>query len=253
MLKLSIYRFLKKIFIIAILTILILLITLGLIQKNPKNIDVNRIKIVDNIGANYLFRGSNPYVNIYGKSIFSYHDLKRYINQILIKEGKNSLSNFYLIDLNLLDIDAFFQIRQERDFFIKNPHLGSFKNFSEISVDLLLMPFNSLNFVSKITDDYHAKLTKTLVEINQILAKQQSTPVVIYVHCNAGRDRTGLFFAAYRMFFEKSNLSTVIQKNITEVNRNAEYLLADTIESYCFYLQRNFPQTHGTIDCSLSK
>lgn len=248
-LKLSIYRFLKRLFIIIILIILILLITLGLIQKNPKKLDINRIKIIDNIGSNYLLRGSNPYVNIYGKSIFSYHDLKNNINQRFNQEDKPSLSKFYLIDLNLLDIDAFFQIQEEQDFFNKNPQLGSFRNFSEISLNLLLMPLSSNNFLNKITDNYHDKLTKVLIEVNQILANQQKNPVIIYVHCNAGRDRTGLFFASYRMLFKKNNLNEVIQKNIDEVNRNAEYLLADTIESYCYYLKRKFPQTHGNIEC----
>ena len=45
-------------------------------------LDQSRIKIVDNIGKNYLIRGSNPFANNLGERKFSYHELKKFINKI---------------------------------------------------------------------------------------------------------------------------------------------------------------------------
>ncbi len=229
---------LKKILLVFIIVLLTFPIIFLAIQKTPKTLDGSRVKLVDNIGQNYFFRGSNPFVDKFGEKVFSYHDLKKYINKTLEKEGKNPLQDFYLVDISLLNLDAYFQIKEEQEFFQKYPNLGEVKNYSEIAPELLFTPFSSNPVAYKITKNYHEKLTKLLQEIRQTLEKESVKPVVIYAHCNAGRDRTGALSASYRMLYQNMDLPQAINKNIEEVQRSSESLLKSSVSSYCNYLQK---------------
>jgi hypothetical protein len=235
-------NYFKKILLIFIIIFSTLPIIFLAIQKTPKTLDGSRIKLVDNIGQNYFFRGSNPFVDKLGEKVFSYHDLKKYINQTLEKEGKKPLQDFYLIDISLLNLDAYFQIKEEQEFFQKFPNLGEVKNYSEIAPELLLTPFSSNPIAYKITKNYHEKLTKLLQEIRQTLEKEVDKPVVIYAHCNAGRDRTGALSASYRMLYQDMDLTQAVNKNIEEVQRSSESLLKSSVSSYCNYLQKEHKQ-----------
>ena len=229
---------LKKILLVFIIVLSTFPIIFLAIQKTPKTLDGSRVKLVDNIGQNYFFRGSNPFVDKFGEKVFSYHDLKKYINQTLEKEGKNPLQDFYLVDIILLNLDAYFQIKEEQEFFQKYPNLGEVKNYSEIAPELLFTPFSSNPIAYKITKNYHEKLTKLLQEIRQTLEKESDKPVVIYAHCNAGRDRTGALSASYRMLYQNMDLPQAVNKNIEEVQRSSESLLKSSVSSYCNYLQK---------------
>ena len=48
--------------------------------------------------------------------------IKKYLNQTLEKEGKKPLKDFYLIDISLLNLDGYFQIKEEQEFFKKYPY-----------------------------------------------------------------------------------------------------------------------------------
>ena len=229
---------LKKILLVFIIVLLTFPIIFLAIQNTPKTLDGSRVKLVDNVGQYYFFRGSNPFVDKFGEKVFSYHDLKKYINQTLEKEGKNPLQDFYLVDISLLNLDAYFQIKEEQEFFQKYPNLGEVKNYSEIAPELLFTPFSSNPIAYKITKNYHEKLTKLLQEIRQTLEKESDKPVVIYAHCNAGRDRTGALSASYRMLYQNMDLPQAINKNIEEVQRSSESLLKTSVSSYCKYLQK---------------
>jgi len=228
---------LKKWSIFAFFLIIFLIILFFLLQKKPKEFSANRVNLIDNFGNNYLFRGSNPFKNIYGEPEFSYPQIKLAINQNLKSQNIAELQDFYLIVISLLNGDHYFEIQKERDFFKKYPNFGKIESFSEISPSLLAMPFYEYKIANDITKNYHSQLTKLLTHINQILKTKSNKPVVIYVHCNAGRDRTGVISATYRLLFKNYNLRQVVDKNIDEVGRNAESFLESSIISYCFYLK----------------
>jgi protein-tyrosine phosphatase len=108
------------------------------------------------------------------------------------------------------------------------------KNISTISPALLFAGSN-LNFI---TDSYNSDITETLKKIHEILSKQSDKPVLIYIHCNGGRDRSGFVIAAYRLLFKDMNLQKVNSLNVKEVARNSEGFYEDAIGSYCKYLKR---------------
>jgi len=223
---------------IVLITIFLTILIFFVLQKSPKIIEQSRIKVIDNIGENYLIRGSNPFVNKLGEKSFSYHDLKKQLNLAIIKNGKSPIDDFYLIDINLLNLDGYFQTLDEEIFFKKNPQLGVVKKYSQISPLLLLMGFSDIEFVQEISKNYHQNTDKILQQIYQDLNIQKNKPVVIYVHCNAGRDRTGFVIASYRMKYLNQNLSQALLGNIADVGRNPEYFLFSAVNSYCGYLKK---------------
>ena len=95
-------------------------------------------------------------------------------------------------------------LRIERNFFENNPKLGRL-----VHNPLLPAALNPL----KISDRARELLLERwstspdnnfLSAINQIdrMMKSKSNGHAIYVHCEAGRDRTGAVIASYRMMFE---------------------------------------------------
>jgi hypothetical protein len=87
---------------IVLITIFLTILIFFVLQKSPKIIEQSRIKVIDNIGENYLIRGSNPFVNKLGEKSFSYHDLKKqlrisFIGEDGIDEGGIQKEFFQLI------------------------------------------------------------------------------------------------------------------------------------------------------------
>jgi len=241
-------KFANKVINLIILVFLVCITVFFLVQKNPKKFDGSRVKIVDNVDKNYFIRGSNPFVEKFGEKIFSYNYLKKIISQTIKDENKNIINDFYLVDINLLNLDSYFQILDEELFFKKNPQLGEFENFSEISPRLLLMGYSSNQIIFNITKKYHRDLDKIIDKIHFHLHQKLDKPIVIYVHCNAGRDRTGLISAGYRMKYHDLNLKSAIKQNIADVQRSSESFLSDAIRGYCYYIQANFNKPQNFCD-----
>ncbi len=241
----------KKIILLLLIPIILLIIVFFAIQKQPKILDESRIKIINKIGENYFYRGSNPYTDLYGERKFNYHKLKQAINENLQKNNQPKLDDFYLIDLNLLNIDNYFQIQSESNFFNQYPRLGEVIQHSEINPKLLLMPFYQNPLIYKFTKDYHENLDNLIAQIHEILSNPLHKPIIIYAHCNAGRDRTGLISAGYRMRYQNMTLKQAINQNIIDVNRSSESFLEDAIIAYCNYLLKNNLIKNSDNQCAL--
>jgi hypothetical protein len=219
-----------KFLLIALTLILVLATVFFLIQKKPKKLDASRVALVDVVGKNYLFRGNNPFVMKDGEAVFAYDELKSHFK----KHGYKGADDFYMVSINLLDLDEYYEIKKEKNFFKEHPQKGSMKNISTIS-PALLFAGSTLNFI---TDGYNEDISETLNKIHEILLKQNDKPVLIYIHCNGGRDRTGFIIAAYRLLFKNMNLQEVNSRNVKEVVRNSEGFYEEAIGSYCKYLKR---------------
>ncbi len=232
-------KFKKFYYTIAALLLAFILIFF-LIQKNSKEFDRNRVALVDAVKGNYIFRGNNPFLLKDGKKDFAYIELTSAFNNLLNQQGHTPLSNYYLIDISLLDLDEYREITKEKDFFANNPNLGTTINTSTLSLSLLLSehPLYS-NFVTKaVIGNYNSWITSLLNQIHEIALRKTDKPVVIYIHCDAGRDRTGLIVAGYRMLFKDTTLPTVRSQNVTEVGRNSRALYDKAIASYCLHVQQ---------------
>lgn len=222
--------------------VLILTLVFFLIQKKSKELNDKRISLIDIVGENYIFRGSNPLITKNRIQVFAYEELTSYLDNYLSKQGRKNLSNgYYLIDISLLDLDEYYIIEEEKRFFSQNPKKGMTKNISTLSPNLLLAGLDDSNFImKKFSDHYSKQVTKILNQIHDPALQQGDKPTVIYIHCDGGRDRTGLITAGYRLLFKDIGLSEARLKNVQEVGRDSESFYYRAIGSYCLYVKNNY-------------
>jgi hypothetical protein len=207
-----------------------------LIQKNIKWFDSNRVALVDVVENNYIFRGNNLFVAKNGDAVFAHDELTSSLNKILQQQGHKELDDYYLIDISLLDFDQYFTIEKEKLFFTQHPNQGEIINFSTLSPSLLL----DLGMVTK---SYNLWLTKNLEKIHELASQKMDKPIVVYIHCDSGRDRTGFIVANYRLLFNDMPLKKVRAQNASEAGRNSVFLYDRAIRSYCLHVKKFYNKT----------
>lgn len=180
----------RKLKILAIAFLLFALaVTFILIQKNSKAPDIDRFALIDASKNHFLIRGNNVFLpDKNNKRFFASEKLSLNIRKTLNKNNYQ-IDNFYLIDISLLDIDEYFATRVEKEYFRRNPENGKVINFSILLPELFFI--KGSNFIANY---YHAKITKLLEEIHQNLLQNNDKNIVVYVHCDSGRDRNRLYF-----------------------------------------------------------
>lgn len=205
-----------------------------------------RLYLLDEVKGNYLFRGNLPEND--GK--FCYDELVATMSDLLKSQGKKLPSKFKLLDFSFLtyskdrkDIDI------EKDWCKDNPKLGTFylNPLSGSSVN----PVN----LSESKRDYTLKhqdidgLTKLLNELHKLLKSKANSPVVIYIHCSEGKDRTGEASASYLMKHKKFSYNAAVALNKKIADRDLEEKFMNAIRWYAFYLRDNQKfTTIGSID-----
>lgn len=210
-------------------------------QKGVKELYANRFALVDEIGNNYIFRGSMPLVLKNDELVFAREELTSFFNEILLKKNGKQLQDYYLIDVSFVDLDQYYSTKKERDFFNKHPDYGTLVNVSTISPSLLLSQISDSNLIiNTLTKSYKIWITGTLIKLHEIASTQMDKPVVIYLHCDSGRDRTGFMTANYKLLFKNLNLREVRSQNVTEAGRKSVAIYDKMIGSYCSYVQKTY-------------
>ncbi|CAH0536255.1 hypothetical protein [Vibrio marisflavi] len=190
--------------------------------------------------GNYIFRGDLPdYQNADGKTYtFDMTTLKEKLANAKLSNGTPALpSQYFLVDISLLDPalnpnDARNDLA-EVQYFVHNPTEGKFIAWP------LLGSYVPPVSVSKTVKIKHIPITKTLeipntpwyaqgkfsstfnydnlykraVALHKMLnTKYKDMPVVFYIHCHSGCDRTGMMATAYSIIAAKTlpSLKTLI-------------------------------------------
>ncbi|SMN13009.1 hypothetical protein BHECKSOX2_1580 [Bathymodiolus heckerae thiotrophic gill symbiont] len=209
------------------------LITQG--QNKNLKLSPERTKFVDQIGNNLLYRGSLPIENkqfILQKTLDSMvleSSRKTPVNKALVApKTLPKLNNF--IDFNLLTAlksseKADFNI--ENDFFSKNPKLGKLIHYD---VNVLFIKGITTGKVGELIDP-------VITDLRAQLSKVEDTPRIIYVHCEAGLDRTGATIAGYAMRYLKYSYIDALALNVTLGLREPQSYARLAIKLYAIYLR----------------
>lgn len=165
--------------------------------ESPSAFSPVRMRLVDRKGKAFLMRGKIP---LYRDPLgFAYPELMEKAKE-LIGEGKEApIGTPRLIVVSLLNhFTENVQIRVEREFFARNPAKGRF-----INIPLFGAPIGPEHFPKEIDDaidDYMVDdLPEYVMRLKALLNENKEIPTVIYVHCQAGKDRTGELIGAYMM------------------------------------------------------
>ena len=195
---------------------------------------VGNVHYVDSKDSNFLFRGASP-LNEKFPLKFDYDDLTQAMKNAT-PPGMRFPEKFFLIDINLLqsensgdgtnpgDID---RIVAEYLFFKNNPSLGAIyvwgmRGTGIKATDPALA--GSRDYLARHLDDWlNDELVKRVQSLRDWLEtgaigystpKKTNEPVVIYMHCYGGCDRTGELSGAYYLrYLHKS------WQEVNDINR----------------------------------
>jgi hypothetical protein len=217
--------------------------------KRPVS-EVKNVHYVDCLGSNYLFRGGLP---LTGKPpVFNYRGLKQSIIKAGKKAGVTVPSEFYMMDVNLLNIenpeDAG-RILTEQQFFQAKPRLGRVQVWGMNGTGLSLNDPKlaaSREYLARNLDQWlNDKLVKRVKQLRKWLERpapgfngKVKPPLVIYIHCVAGRDRTGEFSGAYYLRYLHKSWEEVntINRSIHRNNRPFGRKNYRAVQWYCLWL-----------------
>lgn len=172
------------------------------VRTNDKISDEEQRSIVvflkENTNGNMLFRGNTPV----SKGIFDYEKLETRLEEVAAKAGKKLPQNHKVVVVTLLNgltpkenealvaEKKYFQDNAEKGYVINNPIFGALVSPNKY-------PTKIRKKLEKITaPDHMEELTS---KIQNLLVTKNDVPTLIYIHCMAGKDRTGEVVASYNM------------------------------------------------------
>ncbi len=192
--------------------------------------------------GNFLFRGNMP-LNANG---FAYNELVAALKKASV--GKNLPEQFYLVDISLinsLNPQEASDLKIEQTFWHQNSSMGELLNHPV---------YGSLSSPNDYPENVRKKLEKiptlsntdALLERIQslLLARQQSgLPLVLYIHCEAGKDRTGEVAASYAMKYLGSSYADAYASAKRIANRDISTYSRNELQWYAYFLKdiKNLP------------
>ncbi len=197
--------------------------------------EVRNVHYIDTVGQNLLFRGGLPQ---YGNpTVFNYDGLKRAIIQAGKRAGVKVPDAFYLFDVNLLNIESPAdapRIWTEQSFFRAKPGLGRIQvwglNGTGLHVNDPALA-GKREFLARNLDNWlNDRLPLRIETLREWLESppghftgNRNLPVVFYIHCVAGCDRTGEFSGAYYLRYLGKSWEEVNELNQTMCPKNRPF------------------------------
>jgi|GEM_PF-2513452 len=196
-----------------------------------------RTKFVDKIGSALLYRGSLPINN-------GQFDFQATLDSMVTDSSKKTPVNtktvapetlpesFYFIDFNLLAINSTSEhthLNIEEAFFKENPTLGKVIHHDVNALFLKgLTTGKTGQIIDTVIEDLHDRLT---------YLEEDQKPRIIYVHCEAGLDRTGAVIAGYAMRYLGYSYIDALAINHMLDLRDPNGFAKEAIKLYAKYLK----------------
>lgn len=193
----------------------------------------NLLYLLDRNDNTYFFRGNIPLRD--GK--FCYEELKDQIQNYLLEYGRPISTDFKLICISLLNNFADRkECMIESKWFSCHPDKGCIWRYPLFGY--CCSPFyipQNLRKVFYFTDTdgvrYLVRYLKKLVDFDY------GEDVVIYMHCYAGKDRTGEASACYLMQYKGYSYSSTMSLNQQIARRKLQLMSINAIRWYAYYLR----------------
>jgi hypothetical protein len=205
-------------------------------EQNKFTPELVSLLATDAGSGNYLFRGNMP---IDGNE-FSYNQLRAAMKKAA--PGGVLPEQYFLIDISLVNSinpNEAADLAIERQFWKVNSHLGQVINHPV---------YGSLTSPNDYPEQVRKKLeriptlssTDVLLENIQslLLANQANAqPLVLYIHCEAGKDRTGEVAAAYAMKYQGSSYLDAYANAKRIAGRDLSSFSRNELQWYAYYLR----------------
>lgn len=200
-----------------------------------RSLSQEKTKFIDQVGNNLLYRGNIPLykkqfalVNVLD-SMVSESSRETPVNKALVAPSVLPDLN-YFVDFNLLtklNPKEKVDFNIEKKFFSKNQYLGKIIHHD---VDALFTRGIVTGKVGKLVD-------QVITDLRIQVSKSGDTPRIIYVHCEAGLDRTGAVIAGYTMRYLEYSYVDALALNATLGLRDPNSSAKLAIKLYALYLK----------------
>ena len=236
--------------VLAIVACLMVIINGQVELLKPVVPEVGNVHYIDAVGQNLLFRGGLPQ---YGTpAVFNYDGLKLALTNAGKRAGIKVPDAFYLFDINLLNIenpsDAQ-RILTEQDFFRAKPGLGRIQVWGINGIGLHVndpalagkREYLARNLESWLNDRLASRvetLRGWLESSPSTFTGNRNLPVVFYIHCVAGCDRTGELSGAYYLRYMGKSWEevNVLNRSMCRHNRPFGCKNYRALQWYCLWL-----------------
>lgn len=201
---------------------------------NPVNFDSRKVFLLDQESNVYLFRGNLPLMDGY----FDYSDLTNRVRQILAEQQIELSSDYQLIDLSLLH-KRYYSVETavEKDWFAANPQMGSFRlhPLYGCTTNPLSVPSLMRYYMTKCYD--FDGLNSFMKELRKLMEQTSERDMVIYMHCDEGKDRVGEAAACYLMQYKGFSYLDALVHNFRIARRHVQKPQYNAVRWYAFYLR----------------
>jgi hypothetical protein len=221
------------------------------------------VYFLDAKNGNFLFRGHAPLAG--NPPAFDYPDLVADIKDAAAGHGKFP-AKFYLVDVSLLEIqnscgdpnDDRGRLQAEFDFFNQNPKSGEFHNWQTDGIQIdatsaTITPQFQTYLVHHLDSWLPDKLSARVEQLHEWLLhgiKGVKLPVVIYIHCVGGCDRTGEMSGAYGLRYLHLSWKQMNEVNQEDCYGNKQPMGCGNYYAahwYCYYLNWRYGRK---LDCA---
>ncbi|KAN0041127.1 hypothetical protein ACTFIV_003663 [Dictyostelium citrinum] len=241
-----------------ILNLIILILSISVALINSEYLEYRKVHLVDqttpleNGNINYLFRGNEPKELINGTEYFAYEELIKCMVNNSLTTGVKLPPQFIIVDIKLIYglKDEEPDIELEQTFFNANPQFGEFGTNITLGDlwDPNFLPEREVkSWALNLSDWQHDNLPSRIPFYRNILYTQHELPLILYIHCECGCDRTGEVFASYAMKYLNYSFKESMEWDYSIAGRRIMINHQFAAQWYCYYLQI----AEGmTIDCS---
>lgn len=199
---------------------------------NPK-----RVHLIDYAASSnsYLFRANEP---LYSNSSFDYVGLIDTMRLVVANSSFPPLPpSVFLVDVNLLSVELS-AIKAEEAFFLANPTLGKFVHrpiWGSLE-DPFSFPEPVRKEMAKTLPKWsHDDLPGLMQELRTMLTETFKN-TAIFIHCNAGEDRTGEVSGSYYITYLQDSFARALEIDNTNENRDIRCASAHELIWYCLFL-----------------
>eukprot|EP00761_Pharyngomonas_kirbyi_P011991 gb/GECH01012018.1/.p1 GENE.gb/GECH01012018.1/~~gb/GECH01012018.1/.p1 ORF type:complete len:287 (+),score=37.48 gb/GECH01012018.1/:1-861(+) len=211
----------------------------------------DRVSVIDvsRHSANILFRGNLPKSS---DGSFAYEELMKTLRDKAQKEAHFKLpEDVYLVDVSFLNtITEHDDLKMGEDFFKHHPDKGEFVNW--VMIGDLEPPDDVPGWLRKvqakhIQDWQIDRLHHRIPKLHEMLHTKHDRPRAIYIHCEAGVDRTGEVSGSYYMQYLGWDFHKSLKFDNQVEPRPIHKPLRNAMAWYCWYL--HYVHDDGPNDC----
>jgi len=216
-----------------------------LFSNESGNFNNKVLFLLDESKSTYLFRGQLPVNN----QEFCFDALREQIRQNFLERDKSISPDFKLICVSLLNRFAdLTEFKIESQWFSSHKNKGCLWRYPLFGygVNPCYMPFclrKGIYFTDPDGIRYLVQHLKKMVD------SDYGEDVVIYMHCRAGKDRTGEASACYLMQYKGYSYRETMALNRQIANRELRMMSMNAIRWHAHYLRDMWQlKSVGTID-----